>query len=88
MMNVRTCIQQDDEMFQKGHPYRFQTGGRKKVGCSKLFVNGNLVSDADALISTWANHFKLSPERHSMHIYSYTQIERSFRNHNHLEAET
>ena len=53
----RRCIQKRDEMFRD--PQRFQSGSASKHVPEKLFVNGNLVSDQEILISIWESHFEV-----------------------------
>ena len=54
----RRRIQKRDEMFHENHPRRFQSGNAGKHVPEKLLVNGNLVSDQEALMSIWASHFE------------------------------
>ena len=45
-------------MFSQKHPQRFRSRNESKHIPEKLLVNGNLITDPEALLSTWASHFE------------------------------
>ena len=55
----RQRIQKQDEMFGEEHPQRFHSGSACKHVPEKLLVDGNLVTDQEALLSIWAGHFEV-----------------------------
>ena len=54
----RKRIQKRDSMFSQKHPQRFRSRNESKHIPEKLLVNGNLITDSEALLSTWASHFE------------------------------
>ena len=44
-------------MFTAGSGYRFETPQRSKSQCSKLVVDGEVISDPESLLGVWADHF-------------------------------
>ena len=52
----RLCIQRRDRLFAKIEKNRFRSQGGRQNG-SKLVVNGNVVSDQEALMEVWLEHF-------------------------------
>ena len=50
-------VQKRDGMLRENHPH-FQSGSAGIHVPEKLLVNGNLVSDQEALMSIWASHLK------------------------------
>ena len=68
----RKRIQKRDSMFSQKHPQRFRSRNESKHIPEKLLVNGSLITDPEALLSTWASHFEaqghsqLSSERCSL----------------------
>ena len=63
-MAERRRIQLRERMFRTGDVRRFRTPLRKKKKCSKLVVNGKVVSDQNELLEVWRQHFsRLSKSR-------------------------
>ena len=54
----RKRIQQREQMFERHHPYRFQSSHKQKVSCTKLLCEDKLVSDPDELASVWELYCK------------------------------
>lgn len=53
----RRRVQYRDKMFRSGNRYCFCTPNRSRgLGC-RLRVNGDLLSDPQALLAVWADHF-------------------------------
>ena len=44
-------------MFRQKENWRFKAPHRRKARCSKLRINGQVLSNKDALVDAWANHF-------------------------------
>ena len=53
----RKRIQRRERMFKDRARGRFVTSQRRKSTCSKLMVDGELVSDRQSLMEIWAHHF-------------------------------
>ena len=60
MQSERRHIQQRQKLFSSRAPHRFKVPGSHSMQskCSKLMVNGNIVSAQSELLQTWAGHFE------------------------------
>jgi len=63
-VDERKCIRRREMMFKRKDNRRFRAPHRMKSRCSKLRVDGEVLSNKDDLLGAWANHFsKLSKSR-------------------------
>ena len=53
----RMTIQRRDKMFTAGARSCFRLPGRKNNRCSKLIVDGKVISSPQTLMEVWAHHF-------------------------------
>ena len=51
-------MQRRDRLFATQNHWWFMTPQRKKVRCSKLFVDGEVVRDPETLLNVWVSHFQ------------------------------
>ena len=58
----RRRIQKRERMFYRGAGNRFRLPQQKKGLCSKLVVEGKLVTNSEELVGVWAQHFKTLAE--------------------------
>jgi len=60
VQSERRHIQQRQKLFSSRAPHRFKVPGSHSMQskCSKLMVNGNIVSAQSELLQTWAGHFE------------------------------
>ena len=58
-MKERKRVQRREHLFRTNAPSRFKTPqGRKKSRCTRLRVDGNLISDPIELLEAWSTHFE------------------------------
>ena len=51
-------VQKREKQFRTGDNGRLNTPFRRKSHCSKLMVDGNVISGSESLLSAWTGYFK------------------------------
>ena len=54
----RKRVWKREKEFRTGGNGRFKTPFRRKSHCSKLMVDGKVISDPESLLSAWTGYFK------------------------------
>ena len=56
-VDERKRTRKREQMFKQKNNRRFRAPHRRKARCSKLRVNGEIISNTEDLVGVWANHF-------------------------------
>ena len=57
-MAERRRVERRESLFRHQDSSRFRIPGKQRSRCSKLHVDGRLVSDPEELLTVWASHFR------------------------------